>query len=99
MTNDPGMMNIHYETLAGAQADLTAAFQAAQNAIDELESRLNAGLHQWTGTARDTYTEVKLEWQKAFAHMAGVLNQAGIHMGNANETYQQVERQATSIWR
>lgn len=99
MSGADGMMNIQYETLAGAQADLTAAFQSAQNAIHELESRLNSGLSQWTGAARETYTEVQLEWTKAFSHMATVLNQAGVHMGNASETYQQVERQNTSIWR
>jgi WXG100 family type VII secretion target len=99
MSSDPGMMNIHYETLAGAQTDLTAAYQAAYNAIQELEQRLNAGLSQWTGAARETYTEVQHEWNRAFAHMAQVLNQAGVHMGNAHDTYQAVERQNTSIWR
>jgi WXG100 family type VII secretion target len=92
-------MNIRYETLAGAQSDLAVAYEAAYNTIQELERRLNAGLAQWTGTARETYAEVQLEWSKAFAHMAQVLNQAGVHLGNANDTYQAVERQNTSIWR
>jgi WXG100 family type VII secretion target len=99
MSSDPGMMNIQYETLSGAQADLSAAYQAAYNAVQELEARLNAGLTHWTGAARETYTEVQGEWAKAFAHMAQVLNQAGVHLGNASETYQAVERQNTSIWR
>ena len=99
MSSDPGMMNIHYETLSGAQTDLTAAYQAAYNTIQELEKRLNDGLKEWSGDAQQVYHEVRLEWQKAFHHMAHVLSQAGVHMGNANDTYQAVERQNTSIWR
>lgn len=99
MSSDPGMMNIQYETLSGAQTDLTAAYQAAFNTIQELEQRLNNGLKEWSGDAQQTYDEVRREWTKAFAHMAQVLQQAGVHMGNANDTYQAVERQNTSIWR
>ena len=99
MSSDPGMMNIQYETLSGAQTDLTAAYQAAFNTIQELEKRLDAGLKEWTGEAQETYHEVRRDWSKAFAHMAQVLSQAGVHMGNAHDTYQAVERQNTSIWR
>jgi ESAT-6 family protein len=99
MSNDPGMINIHYETLSGAETDLAAAYQAAANAIDELKTKLAGSLDQWTGNARQAYDEVQVEWNKAFAHMSQVLQQAHIHLGNANETYQAMERQSTSIWR
>lgn len=98
-SNDPGLLNISYETLSGAENDLAAAYQSAQSAIDELKTKLAGSLDQWTGTAREAYDEVQGEWQQAFAHMAQVLQSAHVHLGNANETYQAIERQNTSIWR
>ena len=95
---DPGQLNIKYETLADAQNDLAAAYAAAQATIDELKSKLAGGLSQWTGDARDAYDQVQRDWNAAFAHMAAVLQKAHVHLGNANEMYQTVERQNTSIW-
>jgi WXG100 family type VII secretion target len=95
---DPGFMQIQYETLQQAQTDLGAAYAAAKNAIDELKSRLDQSLAQWTGDAQTAYTQVKSDWDKSFAHMASVLAKAQVHMGNAHEMYQQVERQNSSIW-
>lgn len=96
--SDPGYMNIQYETLQQAQTDLGAAYAAAKNAIDELKTRLEQGLESWTGDAQKVYLQVKDDWDRAFAHMASVLQQAHVHMGNAHDMYQQVERQNVSIW-
>jgi 6 kDa early secretory antigenic target len=95
---DPGMLNIKYETLGEAQSDLAAAYAATQATIDDLKSKLAGGLSQWTGDARDAYDQVQRDWNAAFAHMAAVLQKAHVHLGNANEMYQTVERQNTSIW-
>jgi ESAT-6 family protein len=96
--SDPGMLNIKYETLAGAQNDLAAAYAAAQATIDDLKAKLAGSLSMWTGDARSAYDEVQREWSVAFAHMAAVLQKAHVHLGNANDMYQNVERQNTSIW-
>lgn len=95
---DPGLMNIKYETLADAQNDLAAAYAAAQATIDELKNKLAGGLAEWTGAAREAYDQVQRDWNTAFAHMAAVLQQAHVHLGNANEMYQAVERQNATIW-
>lgn len=95
---DPGMLNIKYETLSDAQNDLSAAYAAAQSTIDDLKAKLAGGLAEWTGTAREAYDQVQRDWHNAFAHMALVLQKAGGHLGNANEMYQQAERDNTTIW-
>jgi WXG100 family type VII secretion target len=96
--SDPGYLKIQYETLQQAQIDLGVAYNAAKNAIDELRAKLDQSLASWTGDAQTAYVQVKLDWDKAFAHMAAVLQKAHVHMGNAHEMYQQVERQNVSIW-
>ncbi|GIH18845.1 WXG100 family type VII secretion target [Rugosimonospora africana] len=95
---DPGFLKIQYETLQQAETDLGVAYTAAKSAIDELRAKLDQSLSQWTGDAQQAYVQVKSDWDKAFAHMAEVLAKAQVHMGNAHEMYQQVERQNTSIW-
>lgn len=95
---DPGLLNIKYETLSEAQNDLAAAYAAAQATIDDLKNKLAGNLAEWTGDAREAYDQVQRDWNAAFAHMASVLQQAHVHLGNANEMYQAVERQNTSIW-
>lgn len=99
MPSDPGLLNIKFETLANAQGDLAAAFAAAQATIDELKNKLAGGLSMWDSDARKAYDDAQNDWNKAFAHMASVLQQAHVHLGNANEMYQTVERQNTSIWK
>jgi WXG100 family type VII secretion target len=95
---DPAYLHIRYETLQQAQTDLATAYAAAKNAIDELRSRLDTGLADWSGDAQTAYTEVKGDWDKAFNHMSAVLAKAQVHVGNAYEMYTQVERQNVSIW-
>jgi WXG100 family type VII secretion target len=95
---DSDFLKIQYETLQQAQTDLGVAYTAAKNAIDELRVKLDQSLGQWSGDAQTAYVQVKNDWDRAFGHMADVLAQAHVHMGNAHELYQQVERQNVSIW-
>lgn len=99
MAQDPGLLNIRYETLDQAKTDLAAAYAGAQATISELETKLNQSLAEWTGDAQEAYAEAKLAWSRAFTHMQTVLNQAQVHVGNASDMYQAVERQNQSIWK
>ena len=98
MTYPDDFLQIQYETLQQAQTDLGVAYAAAKSAIDELRSKLDKGLADWSGDAQTAYTEVKGDWDKAFDHMSAVLARAQVHVGNAHEMYTQVERQNVSIW-
>jgi WXG100 family type VII secretion target len=91
-------MNIRFETLQQAESDLATALAAIRATIDTLESDLQSNLSQWTGSARDQYAVVKLQWDNALAHMADVLGSAQKHMANAADTYQTVENKNASIW-
>jgi len=95
---DPDFMAINYETLQQAQTDLGVAFVSAKQTIDELQAKLHDHLKDWSGDAQVAYDEVQKDWTKAFGDMARVLDNAQVHVGNAHEMYQQVERQNLSIW-
>jgi WXG100 family type VII secretion target len=94
-----GYLNIRFESLQQAQTDLSVAYNAAKSLIDELKAKLEQNLDAWSGPARDEYNRVKGDWDKAFAHMADVLNKAHVHIGSAHEMYQEVEKQNLTIWR
>src|SRR5262249_32597149 len=96
--SDPGYLQIQYETLQQAQTDLGVAYTAAKNAIDDLKSKLDQNLAQWTGPAQEAYQQVKGDWDRAFAHMHSVLEKAAIHVGSSHDMYSQAERQNVSIW-
>jgi ESAT-6 family protein len=98
MSTDPAFMKIQYETLQQAQTDLSVAYTAVKQAIDDLKAKLDQNLVQWSGPAQTAYAQVKQDWDKAFLHMASVLDKAHVHMGNAHDMYQEVERQNVSIW-
>jgi 6 kDa early secretory antigenic target len=95
---DPGLLNIKFETLADAQNELAAHYAATQATIDELKAKLAGSLQMWSGEARDAYDQVQRDWDAAIAHMAAVLQKAQAHLGNANDMYQTVERQNTTLW-
>lgn len=98
MTADSSYLNIRFETLQQAQDDLGMGFAAIQATIDELETKLQGNLSQWSGPAQSAYIPVKQQWDNAVAHMASVLQKAHVHMANAAEMYQTVENQNVSIW-
>jgi ESAT-6 family protein len=98
MTTDPGLLNIRYETLGQAQNDLGVAYDSVTAIIKDLTVALNSNLAEWSGSARDVYQQVQVKWQKATDDMAAVLRKANVHLGNANEMYQAMERSNTTIW-
>jgi WXG100 family type VII secretion target len=98
VTYPDDFLQIQYETLQQAQTDLGVAYVAAKSAIDELRSRLDGHLADWTGDAKAAYEQVKREWDQAFDHMASVLAKAQVHVSSAHDMYTQVERQNVSIW-
>jgi WXG100 family type VII secretion target len=95
---DPNFLHIRNESLEEAQTDLAAAYAAARNAIDELRSKLDDKLGDWSGDAQAAYLDERGKWDATFDRMAAVLKQAHVHIGSAQEMYNAVERQNLSIW-
>jgi uncharacterized protein YukE len=85
MTDPDDFLQIQYETLQQAQTDLGVAYAAAKSPIDELRSKLDKALADWSGDAQTAHTEVKGDWDKAFDHMSGMLARAHVHVGSADD--------------
>jgi uncharacterized protein YukE len=98
MPHDDDYLNIRFETLEQAEVDLAVAYRAVTSTIEELKAKLAHKLEEWSDDANDEYRKVQAQWQAATDHMAVVLNQAHIHVGNTREMYVEMERQSVSIW-
>lgn len=95
--SDP-YMSINFAALQQAHDDLAASHQAVQGHIETLEAELRSHLAHWDGAAKETYYQVKQQWDGAIAHMQTVLAKAQLHLSNANETYQSVEATNVGMW-
>ncbi|MGH3273656.1 MAG: WXG100 family type VII secretion target [Streptosporangiaceae bacterium] len=96
--SDSSFMKIQFESLQQAQDDLGTAAAAVQNTIDELESKLQANLSQWSGAAQQAYIPVKQSWRDAIEDMQRVLTKAGGHLATAQQIYADAENHNMSIW-
>lgn len=93
-----GTMKVNFESLQSTQDELQSHYNSAHQAIEELKTQLGGSLSEWTGTAREAYTQVQAEWDKAFASMAEILAAAQAHVGNAHDVYSQNEATIARGW-
>src|SRR5260370_6827567 len=93
-----GMMKGNFEPPQTTQDELQQHYNTAHQAIDDLKAQLNGSLAEWTGTAREAYTQVQAEWDKAFASMNEILAAAHTHVGNARDVYMQNEDPIARGW-
>jgi len=84
--------------MAQGEQEFMAIFNTLTSTLTDLQRNLESSLAQWSGAARSAYTQAKAEWDAASQHMASVLNQLGVTIGEANATYQATERQLTGLW-
>lgn len=84
--------------MAQGEQEFMAIFNTLTNTLTDLQHKLESSLSQWTGGAQAAYHQAKAQWDQAAQHMALVLNQLGVTIGQANQTYQDTERQLSGLW-
>jgi ESAT-6 family protein len=88
----------NFGTMAEAEQAFLQIYSTLTNELADLQRQLESGLAEWTGSARAAYTQAKATWDQSAAHMGQVLNQLGVVIGQASETYQTTERQLQGLW-
>jgi ESAT-6 family protein len=84
--------------MAQGEQDFLAIFNSLTSTLSDLQRELESTLGEWTGSARAAYAEAKRAWDQAAEHMASVLNQLGVTIGDANTVYQDTERRLSGLW-
>lgn len=84
--------------LSTGEADFSLAARTLLQELSDLESKLQAKLAQWDGSAQAAYKGYQQQWSAAAHDMQNVVAQLGIAIGTANSNYQAAERANTGIW-
>lgn len=85
-------------TMATAIGDLKSAHSKVESDLTSLEHELQSSLSQWTGDAREAYTQAKAQWDAAADHMNQVIAVMGSTMQNITDNYASTERAVQGQW-
>jgi 6 kDa early secretory antigenic target len=88
----------NFSQLQQSQADFSLSLRALEDTLHDLESDLQTHLAQWDGDAQSAYYVAKQQWESAAQHMALVLQQLGVVIGDAHQNYSAAERANSGIW-
>ncbi|HEX5497021.1 MAG TPA: WXG100 family type VII secretion target [Mycobacteriales bacterium] len=88
----------NFGQLQQSQADFGMSLRALQDTLGDLEKDLQSHLAQWDGDAQSAYYVAKQQWDGAAQHMAVVLQQLGVVIGEAHQNYSAAERANSGIW-
>ena len=95
---EPGTVSVKFEAVASVEARIGDTLKKLTNRLHELEGELNPIQNHWTGDARAAYAGDKAKWDTAAADMNTVLGQMQKAVGDAHETYVQVNNKTKSLF-
>lgn len=85
-------------SMATAIGDLKSAHSKVEDDLTSLEHELQSSLSQWTGEAREAYTQAKAQWDAAANHMNQVIQVMSSTMQNISDNYDSTERSIQGQW-
>lgn len=94
----PGPIKVTFGALDGAQGDITSTAQRMNQQLDDLKRYLAPMVATWDGEAATRYLEKQRQWDTAAAELNAVLQQVGVAVGTANDSYRHVEQTNASRW-
>ncbi|MGW2252585.1 WXG100 family type VII secretion target [Kitasatospora sp. NPDC001660] len=83
------------EIIVGEMAAIT---RKINETLADLDNQSTVHLAEWTSAARDTYTQVKAQWDSAAADMTVKATNATQMLGTINEYYASGERSGVRLW-
>lgn len=78
--------------------EMNSITQKINQTLQDLDNQSKMNLSEWTSDARETYAQVKAQWDAAAADMTTKAANATQMLGTINEYYSSGERQGVSLW-
>ncbi|MER8184559.1 WXG100 family type VII secretion target [Kitasatospora sp. NPDC094015] len=78
--------------------EMTSITQRINQTLADLDNQSTVHLAEWTSAARDTYAQVKAQWDSAAADMTEKAANAAQMLGTINEYYFYGERSGVQLW-
>ena len=85
------------QALDELEANLRLAYRGVEDETNDLEKYIEGKLQDWTGDAREAYTDAKRQWEQAIRELNGVLDNLGVAVKNIHENYSSTERSNATI--
>jgi 6 kDa early secretory antigenic target len=92
-------IKVTFGAIESAQADVSGTAGRMNSQLEDLKRFLAPMVATWEGQAATEYQAKQRQWDTAAAGLASVLQQIGVALGSANESYRQVEQANASRWR
>jgi 6 kDa early secretory antigenic target len=92
-------IKVTFGALETAQSDVSGVAGRMTSQLDDLKRFLAPMVATWEGQAATEYQAKQRQWDTAAVGLASVLQQIGVALGSANESYRQVEQANASRWR
>lgn len=84
--------------MAQGISDLDTAHRNVSSDLSDLEHEVETSLAEWTGDAREAYTQAKAQWNKAADHMTQVIATMKTTMDGIANRYNDNERHVQGLF-
>ncbi|MEC3893478.1 WXG100 family type VII secretion target [Nocardiopsis alba] len=89
---------IKYSGADDAGIDLRKQTDIIEQAINELDAKVQAVKSDWVGEAADQYDQRLLAWRRNVADMRALLGHAQVSLGDITERYRRGDLQEAGNW-
>lgn len=86
------------EGLTQGAADLRLAYRGIRDSLNDLEKALEAKLGEWSGEAREAYTDAKRQWNEGANGLNDILDNLNLAVENIHSNYSATERANQGIF-
>jgi 6 kDa early secretory antigenic target len=91
-------IKVNFGALEGLASGIHSQVSVIENELSDLKSQI-ANLEQlWTGSAGESFQQVKNNWNNAADDLNGVLARIATAVNTANQQYQETESKNASAW-
>lgn len=89
---------VNFGAAMTASQDLNTVNSKVRSTLDSLIAQVDKSTADWTGEAKQQYSEAKVLWNQQAAEMNKALGSAQQALNQIIELYQQTEKTNGSVW-
>ncbi|MBV9843519.1 MAG: WXG100 family type VII secretion target [Kutzneria sp.] len=93
-----GRVQVTFAEVAQAASDINNIHQNIESHLDQLKSKLQPIVSEWTGAAAESYQEAQHRWDSSAADLFATLAAIGGAVRQAGEGYEAAEGSAKKLW-
>lgn len=93
-----GSVQVTFAEVAQASSDIKNIHQTIEGHLDQLKSKIQPVVSEWTGSAAEAYQGAQAKWDAASKDLFETLAAIGVAVQQAGEAYEGAEGHAKGLW-